>query len=94
MLEIPTNANANSQVENLAKSVLKDLTESGYSCRYKCDCGNATIAKKVGKMFVDKGYYAKINYFVESWKGMQCLVVSKNPLSDATGRMIYSEFIY
>lgn len=49
---------------------------------------------EVASDFVKKGYYAKVNYFVESWKGVQSVVISKNPLRETNCRMIYSRMIH
>lgn len=74
MIEIPTNPNATNEVENAVSSVMEMIINGkdkygegvkgeGYldwgaiDSTYK-NCDSKTIADKVARMFIDKGYYA------------------------------------
>ena len=73
---------------------IKALEEKGEYRLYRYDSGVAyDTAKALAMRFVDKGYHAKFNHFVESWKGYQCVVISKKPIIDHIGCKLYAEHL-
>ena len=95
MVEIPANTQdkKQEQIDVLTKCILNDLKISNRSDVYHTKIPSLEIAKEVGYAFKKKGYYAKITYFVERWKGFQKLSVSKSPMKEASARMIYDEML-
>lgn len=91
-MEIPTNTNTNPN-NKVIELAIKGLAERETVMFYKSELPNLKAAREIGQMFADKGYYAKIIHFCESWKGFQSLIISKNPISETCGRMVYDEFI-
>ena len=91
-MEIPTNTNTNPN-EEIINAAIKKLAESDSVMFYKRELPNLNAAREIGRKFADKGYYAKIIHFCESWKGFQSLIISKNPIRQTSGLMVYDEFI-
>lgn len=85
---IPENENKTNYKQIVIDRILKKLEASNYVSLFKDECYNSGIAEDVAKMFAEKKYHVKINYFLNGQ--MQMLVVSRNPLKETTGRMIYS----
>lgn len=85
---IPENENTTNYKQIVIDRILKKLETSNYVSIFRNECYNSVIAENVAKMFSKKKYYVKINYFLNGQ--MQMLVVSRNPLKETTGRMIYS----
>lgn len=75
------------------QSVVAQLEKSGLyeSYSYSNDIPY-DVAKALAKKFVAKGYYAKINHFTNRNK-YQCVIISKRPLHEGSGRLIWTEFI-
>ena len=94
-MEIPENKNNEQRVvEELAGRMYEHMVNhNGYSCWYARDLPGRDIAIAAARLLVAKGYYAKINYFVDSWKGYQCVVVSDQPLDYTNASRVYSEMI-
>jgi len=94
-MEIPENKNNEQKaIEELAARMYERMTNNnGYSCWYARELPGRDIAVAAARQLVRKGYYAKINYFAESWKGYQCVVVSDKPLDYSKARLVYSEMI-
>lgn len=85
---IPVNGNKTNYNEIVINRALERLNKSNYISLSRSECFNNTIAENVARMFSEKKYYVKITYFLNGQ--MQYLVISKNPLRESTGRMIYS----
>lgn len=94
-MEIPENKNNEQRViEELANRMYERMAQhNGYGCWYARELPGRDIAVAAARVLVRKGYYAKINYFAESWKGYQCVVVSDKPLEYTNARLVYSEMI-
>ena len=81
-------------VDKLVPDVISALNENGEYRLYRYDSGvSYDTAKALAMRFVKKGYHAKINHFYDSRKGYQCVVISKLPVSDRTGNLIYAEIL-
>ena len=95
MVEIPTNTQdkKQEQIDALTSRILNDLKSSSRSDVYWSKIPSLEIAKEVGYAFKKKGYYAKITYFVERWKGFQKLSVSKTPMKEVSAMMVYDEML-
>lgn len=85
---IPENQNKTNYEQNVINKVLKNLEGRNYISLSRSECYNNMIAESVAKMFAEKKYHVKMTYFLNGQ--MQFLIVSRNPLSETTGRMIYS----
>lgn len=85
---IPVNGNKTNYNEIVINRALERLNKSNYISLSRSECFNNAIAENVARMFSEKKYYVKITYFLNGQ--MQYLVISKNPLRESTGRMIYS----
>jgi hypothetical protein len=85
---IHENENTTNYKQIVIDRILKKLETSNYVSLFRDECYNSGIAENVAKMFAEKKYHVKINYFLNGQ--MQMLVVSRNPLKETTGRMIYS----
>lgn len=94
-MEIPENRNSEQRVvEELAGRMYEHMVaHNGYSCWYAKELPGRDIAIAAARLLVAKGYYAKINHFVEPWKGYQCVVVSDKPFECTNAKMVYSEMI-
>lgn len=94
-MEIPTNPNKRDYRAEVTQRIINDL-EKQCEVTYFWSEKSAPIEIfiDVASDFVKKGYYAKVNYFVESWKGVQCVIISKNPLYESHSRMVYSQMIH
>ena len=95
MVEIKENdVKMSDLVDKLVPDVIKALEEKGEYRLYRYDSGVAyDTAKALAMRFVNKGYHAKFNHFTERCKGYQCVVISKLPVSDRTGNLIYAEIL-
>ena len=73
MLEIPTNPNTKDYKADIAKQILAILKDKNEAYLYKSSWTNGSVDQyiEVAREFNKKGYYCKVNYFVESWKGVQ-----------------------
>lgn len=85
---IPENNNRTNYEGIVINRVLERLDKSNYVSLSRTECYNNGIAEDVARMFSEKKYYVKITYFLNGQ--MQYLVISKNPLRESTGCMIYS----
>ena len=85
---IPENNNRTNYEGIVINKVLERLDKSNYVSLSRTECYNNGIAEDVARMFAKKKYYVKITYFLNGQ--MQFLVVSRNPLRETTGRMVYS----
>lgn len=85
---IPENNNRTNYEGIVINRVLERLDKSNYVSLSRTECYNNGIAEDVARMFAKKKYYVKITYFLNGQ--MQFLVVSRNPLRETTGRMVYS----
>ncbi|MCM1219151.1 MAG: hypothetical protein NC044_05480 [Prevotella sp.] len=94
-MEIPENPNKRDYRAEVTERIINDLKQQCYVVYY-WNVKGAPIEMfiEVARDFVKKGYYAKVNYFVESWKGIQSVVISKEPLHESNARMIYSRMIH
>lgn len=88
---IPENPNKTDYVELVTDKVLQHLEKNGYCSLFARECYSEETAKKVAKMFADKNYHVKMNYFLNGQ--MQMLVVSKSPIPLSGARMI-DEVVY
>ena len=95
MITIPTNTEdkKQKQMDELALRIINELKTSDRSDVYHSKIPSLEIAKAVGYAFKEKGYYVKITYFCESWKGFQKLSVSKSPMKEVNARMVYDIFL-
>ena len=95
MVEIKENdVKMSDLVDKLVPDVISALNENGEYRLYRYDSGvSYDTAKALAMRFVKKGYHAKINHFYDSRKGYQCVVISKLPVSDRTGNLIYAEHL-
>ena len=95
MVEIKENdVKMSDLVDKLVPDVISALNENGEYRLYRYDSGvSYDTAKALAMRFVNKGYHAKINHFYDSRKGYQCVVISKLPVSDRTGNLIYAEIL-
>ena len=95
MVEIKENdVKMSDLVDKLVPDVISALNENGEYRLYKYGSGvSYDTAKALAMRFVKKGYHAKINHFYDSRKGYQCVVISKLPVSDRTGNLIYAEHL-
>lgn len=85
---IPENNNRTNYEEIVIDRVLKKLDKSDYVSLSRTECYNNGIAEDVARMFAKKKYYVKITYFLNGQ--VQSLIVSRNPLRETIGRMVYS----
>lgn len=85
---IPENSNRTNYEEIVTNRVLEKLDKSDYVSLSRTECYNNGIAEDVARMFAKMKYYVKITYFLNGQ--MQFLIVSRNPLRETTGRMVYS----
>jgi hypothetical protein len=85
---IPENNNKTNYVEIVINRVLEKLEKNDYVSLNRTDCYNTGIAEDVARMFAKKKYHVKITYFLNGQ--VQFLIVSRNPLRETTGRMVYS----
>lgn len=94
-MEIPENPNKRDYRAEVTERIINDL-KGQCQVIYYWNVKGAPIEMfiEVARDFVKKGYHAKVNYFVESWKGIQSVVISKEPLTESNARMIYSRMIY
>lgn len=94
-MEIPENPNKRDYRAEVTERIINDL-KSQCQVVYYWNVKGAPIEMfiEVARDFVKKGYYAKVNYFVESWKGIQSVVISKEPLTESNARMVYSRMIH
>lgn len=80
-------------VEKHIPSVVAQLEERGQYESYSYSNGIPyDVAKALAKKFVAKGYYAKINHFTNR-NCYQCVMISKRPLHESNGRLVWTEFI-
>lgn len=95
MLEIPNNPNTKDHKADIVKQILGILKDNNVAWFYRSSWTNGSVDQyiEVAREFTKKGYYCKVNYFVESWKGVQCVVVSKVPLQPTNARLVYSEML-
>ena len=95
MVEIKENdVKMSDLVDKFVPNVISELNERGEYRLYKYGSGvSYDTAKALAMRFVKKGYHAKINHFYDSRKGYQCVVISKLPVSDRTGNLIYAEIL-
>lgn len=89
-MEIPENKKTD-YCQPVIERILAGLNECGYVSLSRNEVPNEQIAIEVGKRFVAKGYYAKMNYFLSG--AMQMLIVSANPLQRTTASKIYDELL-
>lgn len=95
MVTIPENDNKYDYRSEVIYRILNDFREKDEVVYYRSAMGALTeLFIEVASDFVKKGYYAKVNYFVESWKGVQSVVISKRPLRESNARMVYSRMIH
>jgi hypothetical protein len=85
---IPENNNRTNYEEIVINRALEKLDKSGYISLSRAECFSHFVAENVAKMFAKKKYHVKITYFLNGQ--MQFLIVSRNPLRETTGRMVYS----
>lgn len=85
---IPENNNRTNYEEIVINRVLERLVNSDYISLSRSECYNNSIAENVARMFAEKKYHVKITYFLNGQ--VQFLIVSRNPLRETTGRMVYS----
>lgn len=85
---IPENNNRTNYEEIVINRVLERLGNSDYISLSRSECYNNSIAENVARMFAEKKYHVKITYFLNGQ--VQFLIVSRNPLRETTGRMVYS----
>ena len=95
MVEIKENdVKMSDLVDKLVPDVIKALEEKGEYRLYRYDSGVAyDTAKALAMRFVNKGYHAKFNHFIERCKGYQCVVISKKPIIDRIGCKLYAEHL-
>lgn len=94
MTEIPENTYKDNREKELVKSIVKELKKDGYSVTY-CHNNNIplTMAKRVCKQFVDKGYHAKIVYFCDNRIPYQSFAIANYELMESSALMTYSTVI-
>ena len=85
---IPVNNNTTNYEEVVISRAIEKLCKRDYISLSRSECYNNTIAENVAKMFAEKKYHVKITYFLNGQ--MQYLIISKNPLRETTGKMVYS----
>ena len=95
IMNIPENDNKKDYKDEVANHILSILAKDGCAQIYSRSCPIAPINVyiDVAKEFVKKGYYAKVVYFVESWKGVQSVHISKTPLQETNARLVYSQML-
>ena len=95
MVEIKENdVKMSDLVDKLVPDVIKALEAKGEYRLYKYDSGvSYDTAKALAMRFVNKGYHAKFNHFVEICNGYQCVVISKKPIIDRIGCKLYAEHL-
>lgn len=95
-MEIPVN-NHPDYKQQFTEELVRRLAADNYITYYKSDLAERGLtpdnARGVLQRFVRRGYYAKLNWFAESWKGLQMIVLSKSPLQPANARLVYSEML-
>ena len=80
-------------VDKHVPNVMAQLEDKGFYESYSYSNGMPyDVAKALAKKFVKKGYYAKINHFTDRNK-YQCVIISKRPLHESCGRLIWTELI-
>lgn len=93
-MEIPQNTQVDNRKENLIKNVLKTFeTDSTFQLAHYGNHIPLSIAEDVARMFVNKGYHAKITHFCDGRAPYQFLVISKCALGDRSGMMTYTNII-
>lgn len=94
MIEIKQNdVKMSDLVDKHIPSVIAQLEKDGIYMSYSYSNNIPyDVAKALAKKFVAKGYYAKINHFTNR-NCYQCVMISKQPLHESNGRLIWSEFI-
>lgn len=93
-MEIPENPNKRDYRAEVTQRIINDLQNKTQVTYYWSEASAPIeVFIDVAHDFVKKGYYAKVNHFVESWKGIQCVVISKEPLHETNARMVYSQMI-
>ena len=85
---IPENNNRTNYEEIVINRVLEKLDKSSYVSLSRAECFSNCIAENVARMFAEKKYHVKITYFLNGQ--IQYLIVSRTPLRETTGRMVYS----
>lgn len=86
-MEIPQNDMKIDYVQQLIDKIVPTLVSKGHAVAYWNEVPDEKTATQVGQMFVEKGYYAKMNYFLND--KMQMLIVSKTPLQQTSASKIY-----
>lgn len=89
-MDIPENKKIDYH-QPIIEKIIAGLNDREYVSLSWKEVPNEQIAIEVGKQFVAKGYYAKMNYFLSG--AMQMLIVSKSPLQRTTACKIYDEFL-
>lgn len=94
-MNIPENDNKKDYKGDAANHILSILAKDGCAQIYSRTCSIAPINVyiDVAKEFVKKGYYSKVVYFVEPWKGIQSVHISKTPLQETNARLVYSQML-
>lgn len=94
MIEIKeNNVKMSDLIDKYVPEVMAQLEKSGIYESYSYSNGMSyDVAKALAKRFVEKGYYAKINHFTNRNK-YQCVMISKRPLHESDGRLIWTELI-
>lgn len=85
---IPENNNKTNYVDVVINRILEKLDKSDYVSLSRAECFSSCVAENVARMFAKKKYHVKITYFLNGQ--VQFLIVSRNPLRETTGRMVYS----
>lgn len=85
---IPENNNKTNYEEIVINRVVEKLDKNDYVSLSRAECFSSYVAENVARMFAKKKYHVKITYFLNGQ--VQFLIVSRNPLRETTGRMVYS----
>lgn len=93
-MEIPENDNKRDYRDEVTRRIISDLRDNNQAMYYRAaESLPIDIFIDVARDFVRKGYYAKVNHFTQTWKGIQSVVISKTPLRPTNARMVYSTMI-
>lgn len=85
---IPEINNKTNYEEIVINRVLEKLAKNDYVSLSRAECFFSCVAENVARMFAKRKYHVKITYFLNGQ--VQFLIVSRNPLRETTGRMVYS----
>ena len=88
-MEIPTNKIKDNRKEFFIQRILKDLSRKNcnVSSIYTASDGlTPDLAREIGYMFKEKGYFPKLTFF--PFGGLQALHISKFPQTEGRGELL------